>query len=68
MIVWQWPQDPGDQLGLNYMQEVGRALLSVGPSQEDQWQQTQRRQFLTAQPILVRSRLEERRGRLPHFL
>lgn len=33
-----------------------RALHVAGPSQEGQWEQTLRQQFLTAQPVLVKSR------------
>lgn len=45
-----------------------RALLFGSPSQEAQWDQTHRLQFLTAQPVLVKSRLEEKSSPLPHFL
>lgn len=55
-------------MGPNWMQEMRRALLFGGPSQEDQWDQTHRWQFLTAQPVLVKSRLEEKSSPLPHFL
>lgn len=66
--AWQWPYDPGDQLvGSNWMQEMRRALLSVGSSQEDQWEQAHRQQWLTAQPVLVRSRLEEKGSLLHHI-
>lgn len=44
-----------------------RALLFCGPSQEDQWDQTHRLQFLTAQPVLVASRLEEKSSPLHFF-
>ena len=50
------------------MQDMRRALLFGGPSQEDHWEQTHRWQFLTAQPIRMRSRLEEKSSLLPHFL
>lgn len=45
------------------MQEMRRALLSGGPSQGDQWDQTHRLQFLTAPPVL-----EEKSSPLPHLL
>lgn len=45
-----------------------RALHVAGPSQEGQWEQTLRQQFLTAQPVLVKSRLEEKSSPLSHFL
>lgn len=37
-----------------------RSLLFGSSSQEDQWDQTHRLRFLTAQPIFVKSRLEEK--------
>lgn len=55
-------------MGPNWMQEMRAALLFGSPSQEDQWDQTPRLQFLTAQPILVKSRLEEKSSPLPPFL
>lgn len=44
----------------NWIQKMRRALHFGGPSQEDQWDQIHRLQFLTAQPVLVKSSLEEK--------
>lgn len=54
-------------MGPHWTQEMRRALLFGGPSQEDQGKQTHRLQFLTAQPVLVTPRLEEKSIPLPHF-
>ena len=54
-------------MGPNWMQEM-RTLLFGGPSQEDQWEQIHTLQFLTAQPVLVKSSLEEKSNPLTTFL
>lgn len=55
-------------MGPKWLQEMRRDLFCGSPSQEHQWNQIHRLQFLTAQSVLEKSRLEEKSSPLPYFL